>query len=124
MKTFVLPWNQFDDPTVVLWLVCTQPDPVSVVMFSNPSLKGAQVGLADGAPVAVAVAVAVEVAVEVAVAVEVGVEVAVAVAVEVAVEVGVAVAVEVAVGLGVCPPVIVSWPLVWVGTMEFTLSSI
>ena len=41
-----------------------------------------------------------------------------------AVEVGVGVAVEVAVGLGVTPPVIVSWPLVWVGTMEFTLSSI
>ena len=74
-----MPWNQFVVPTVVLWFVWTQPDPANVVMSLNPSAKGAHVGVAEAADVAVAVAVAVEVAVDVAVAVEVAVEVAVGV---------------------------------------------
>ena len=67
-----MPWNQLVVPTTVLWLVCTQPAPVNVVISSKPSLSGAQLGEACGVPVDVAVAVAVTVAVAVAVGVTLG----------------------------------------------------
>jgi hypothetical protein len=54
---------------VVLWFICTQPEPGKVVMSSKPSLMGAQddtgveVGVTGGGVVAVGVDVAVAVGV-------------------------------------------------------------
>src|SRR5678815_2540317 len=48
------PWNQLLVPIVVLWFICTQPEPGSVVISLKPSLTGAhddtgvEVGVAGG----------------------------------------------------------------------------